>query len=190
MSSRESARPTPSLPALRALAARWTARRAIDREMLLSTSVVFVGLLFLGISIWWFAVDTRMPNGDNAKHLNLAFGYYDRIRSGAPLAPFTDWNQYPPLVHIVGVVATAVAGVGVVQAGIAENLVFVPMLVLGCYGAGSVAFDRSVGALAAVFALAAPMTISLFHVFMLDAPTAALVAMSVWLLRGSGGDRG
>jgi 4-amino-4-deoxy-L-arabinose transferase-like glycosyltransferase len=178
------AHPTPGSTALQALAAR-SVRRPIDRDLLLSASVTLVGLLFLGISIWWFAVDTRMPNGDNAKHLNLAFGYYDRIRSGAPLAPFTDWTQYPPLVHLVGVLGTAIAGVGVAQAGIAENLVFVPMLVLGCYGAGSVAFDRRVGALAAVFALAAPMTMSLFHVFMLDAPTAALAAMSVWLLLAS-----
>lgn len=160
-------------------------RRPIDLAMLPGASAIFVGLLFVGISIWWFAVDTRMPNGDNAKHLILAFGYYDRIHSGAPLAAFTDWHQYPPLVHLVGVLGASVAGVGITQAGIAENLVFVPLLVLGCYGAGSVAFDRRAGALAAVFALAAPMTMSLFHVFMVDGPSAAMVAMSVWLLLAS-----
>jgi hypothetical protein len=171
--------------ALQALATRWSVRRPIDWELLPGTSALLVGLLFVGISIWWFAVDTRMPNGDNAKHLIIAFGYYDRMHGGALLAPFTDWHQYPPLVHLVGVLGATIGGVGVTQAGIAENLVFVPMLVLGCYGAGSVAFDHRVGALAAVFALAAPMTMSLFHVFMVDAPSAALVAMSVWLLLAS-----
>lgn len=179
------AHPTPGWTALRAVAARWSVRRPIDRALLPSASAVLVGLLFLAISIWWFAVDTRLPNGDNAKHLNLTFGYYDRVSSGAPLAPFTDWHQYPPLVHLVGILGIAIAGVGVMQAGIAENLVFVPLLVLGCYGAGCVAFDRRVGALAAVFALAAPMTMSLFHVFMLDAPAAAVAAMTVWLLLAS-----
>jgi Dolichyl-phosphate-mannose-protein mannosyltransferase len=179
------ARPAASSTAFRTLVTRWSVLRLIDREMVPGASAGLVGLLFVGISIWWFSVDTRMPNGDNAKHLILAFGYYDRIHTGALLAPFTDWHQYPPLVHLVGVLGATIGGVGVTQAGIAENLVFVPMLVLGCYGAGSVAFDRRVGALAAVFALAAPMTMSLFHVFMVDAPAAALVAMSVWLLLAS-----
>jgi len=173
------------LTSIRDLAASWPLRRPIGQEMILRTSVILAGLIFLGLSIWWYAVDTRMPNGDNGKHLNIAFQYYDGIRYGAPLAPFTDWTQYPPLLHIVGVIGIAAAGVGVTQAGIAMNLVFVPMLVLGCYGAGSVAFDRRVGVLAAVFALACPMIMSLFHVFMLDAPTAALSAMSVWLLLAS-----
>lgn len=173
------------LTALRDRAHRASLKRSIRPDVLQSVAALVFGAIFLAISMWWFAADTRMPNGDNGKHLNFAFQYYDRMRDGAPFAFFTDWTQYPPLVHLVGVLGIAVGGLGITQVGIAENLVFVPMLVLGCYGAGSVAFDRRVGALAAIFALAAPMVISLFHVFMLDAPTAALVAMSVWLLLAS-----
>jgi 4-amino-4-deoxy-L-arabinose transferase-like glycosyltransferase len=149
---------------------------------------VFAGLVvvaFVAISAWWVSVDTRMPDGDNAKHLTLAFGYADRIRSGSLLAPFWDYNQYAPLVHTIGAIAVLVFGSTIRTVILSENLVFVPVLALGCYGAGRVAFDRRVGVLAVVFAFAVPMIISLFHVFMLDGPGAAMVAVSVWLLLAS-----
>jgi hypothetical protein len=142
-------------------------------------------LLFLTISAWWVSVDSRVPDSDNGRHLLLAFGYLDRIRDGAVLAPLTEWHEYVPLVHLVAATGSAVAGKSVVAAVLSANLVFVPLLALGCYGAGRVAFDRRVGVLAALFALASPMIVSVFHVLTLDGPEAALAAVSVWLLLAS-----
>jgi hypothetical protein len=142
-------------------------------------------LLFLTISAWWVSVDGRVPDPDNGRHLLLSFGYLDKIRGGELLAPLTEWHEYVPLVHLVGALGSAIGGKSVAAAVIAENLVFLPLLALGCYGAGRVAFDRRVGVLAAVFALAVPMVVSVFHVLMLDGPEAALVAASVWLLLAS-----
>ena len=68
---------------------------------------------------------------------------------------------------------------------IAQNLVFVPLLALGCYGAASIAYDRAAGVLAVMFALGTPMIINQFHSFLLDAPAAALAALSVWALLAS-----
>jgi hypothetical protein len=65
---------------------------------------------------------------------------------------------------------------------LAQNLVFVPLLALGCFGVACRAYGRAAGLLAVVFALAAPMTISQFHQSMLDVPTAALAAVAAWLL--------
>jgi hypothetical protein len=164
----------------------WRTRVASLRRLL--TPAVGAGaavLVFAAISVWWVSVETRVPDFDNGKHLGIAFTYHDAFRDGDLLAPFTEFNTYPPLVHIVGALAALIGGVGVVAPVTAQNLVFMPLLALGCYGAGKVAFDARVGALAAVFALGAPMVISQFHVFMLDAPTAALVAVSVWLILAS-----
>jgi hypothetical protein len=147
--------------------------------------VVASTFTFIAISAWWLAVDTRVPDFDSGKHIVLAFTYHDLIDRGDWTAPFDTFHVYPPLVHLVGAAATFIGGINVVSPVMAQNVVFVPLLALGCYGAGKVAFDRRVGAFAALFALGTPMVISQFHVFMLDAPMAALVAVSVWLVLAS-----
>jgi hypothetical protein len=144
-----------------------------------------VALAFIAISVWWVQTDARIPSGDNGKHIVHAFGYLDQFSAGHWLSPILLWTEYPPLVHVVGAVAAALGGASVPSVVIAENLVFVPLLVLGCYKAGEIAFGRLAGLSAVLFALASPMVISLFHVFMLDAPAAALAAVSAWLLLAS-----
>jgi 4-amino-4-deoxy-L-arabinose transferase-like glycosyltransferase len=153
--------------------------------------VLVLALVFIVVTAVWLSIDARVPNGDSGRHMLFALGYLDRIKAGSLLAPLTETpiidNQiYPPFVHTIGVIAFALGGVGVTQAVLAQNLIFVPLLALGCFGAGSVAFDRRAGALAAVFALSSPLVISLFHEFMIDTPQAALAAVSLWLLLLSG----
>ena len=150
-------------------------------ELLLTGST----LLFLTVSAWWLSVDSRVPDGDNGRHLLIAFDYLEHLRAGDIFAPIEAWTEYAPLVHVVAAIGPLVTDGGIAAAIMSENLAFVPLLVLGCYGAGRVAFNRRVGVLAGIFALASPMIISLFHVLMLDAPTAALVAVAVWLLLAS-----
>jgi hypothetical protein len=160
---------------------------ALPRLEAAASELFLVGatLFFVTVSAWWVSVDSRVPDGDNGRHLLIAFGYVEKLRAGEIFAPITAWTEYAPLVHVVAAVGALVSDAGIAALIMSVNLVFVPLLVLGCYGAGRVAFDRRVGVLAAVFALASPMIVSLFHVLMLDAPTAALVAIAVWLLLAS-----
>lgn len=174
-------------PAAFAARARARAADTTPGEIAAPAIVAAVAVAFIAISVWWVLEDKRIPSGDNGKHLLIAFGYNDYIRDGNPMATLGVYNLYPPLVHLVGALGSLVAGPSVAVAVITENLVFVPLLAFGCYGAGKAAFGRWAGVLAAVFAFATPMVGSLFHVFMLDAPTAALVAVTVWGLLASEG---
>jgi hypothetical protein len=140
---------------------------------------------FVAITAWWLSVDTRVPDFDSGKNLNIAFRYHDLLADGKWLVPVEEFNIYPPLVHLVGAAAVFIGGVGVKGPVLAQNLIFVPLLAVGCYGAASVAYNRTAGVLAACFALGTPMVMSQFHVFMLDAPMAAMVAVSVWLILAS-----
>ncbi len=142
-------------------------------------------LVFIAISFWWLSVDQRVPDYDSGRHLSIAFDYRDSIEDGDVFAPFQEWSSYPPLVHGIGAATTFITGLEVTGPVMALNLVFLVLLAIGCYGAGTVAFDRRVGALAVLFVLATPMVISQFHVFMLDAPSSAMVAMCVWLALAS-----
>ena len=154
-------------------------RRRLSPEAAL---LIAATVLYLVISTWWALADDGLPNTDHAKHAEIALRFRDAIAGGSLAFPLTEWTSYPPLVHLVGALGMLVGGRSLAAATIAENVVFLPLLALGCYGAGRVAFGRRVGLLAALFALATPMLMSLFHVFMLDAPATALAAGAVWLL--------
>lgn len=148
-------------------------------------AAALVCAVFLAISAWWLANDVRMVNVDNAKHLLIALRWKDALAAGDLLEPFTGWALYPPGVHLVGALTMLVSGLSVPAVVMVENLVFVPLLALGCYGTAKIAFGPMAGLLAVLFALAVPMVMSMFHVFMLDAPQAAMVALTAWLLLAS-----
>lgn len=149
---------------------------------------------FVALSLWWLAVDRRIPGGgDPGVHIETAReaarllkdfdlgGIFD-------LGPYGDNFFYPPLVHLVGAVPGAL-GLGPAEdwATVAINLVFVPVLAASTYLAGKRIYGARAGMLAAFFALGSPVVLSLFHVFVLDAPLAAMVAATFAALIASDG---
>ena len=145
-----------------------------------------VTVAFVLITVWWLTQDSRVPEFDPGLHAGYSFLFRDRIAAGHPFAWFNDWTQYPPLVHLIGAIATFVTGKGIWPGVMAQNLIFVPLLAAGCYGAAKIVYRSELaGFLAVVFALGTPMIVSQFHEFMLDAPETAMVAASVWLVLAS-----
>jgi 4-amino-4-deoxy-L-arabinose transferase-like glycosyltransferase len=140
---------------------------------------------FIAITCWWLTQDRSIPIADAGDQLETVLIYHKMLGGGNLFGPFTYNNIYPILGHMVGAVAALVGGVNVASPIIGENLVFVPLLALGCYQTGRLLFSPVAGMLAVVFVFGSPLIISLFHVFMLDAPLAALVAVSVWLILAS-----
>jgi 4-amino-4-deoxy-L-arabinose transferase-like glycosyltransferase len=140
---------------------------------------------FIAITCWWLTQDRSIPIFDAGGHLGTAIYFHQQLQLGHLLEPFNNTSQYPPLAHVVGALAMFVGGVNVATPIIAENLVFVSLLTLGCYQTGRLLFDARAGLLAVTFVLGSPLLIAQFHVFMLDAPETALVAVSIWLLLAS-----
>jgi 4-amino-4-deoxy-L-arabinose transferase-like glycosyltransferase len=144
-----------------------------------------VTVTFIALTSWWLTVDRSIPVSDAGYHLNTAISYREMLSSGDLLGPYTHAVQYPPFAYLVGALAMLIGGVNLSAPVIGENLVFVPLLTLGCYQTGRLLFGRSAGLLAVIFVLGSPLLISQFHVFMLDAPLTAMVAVSLWLLLAS-----
>jgi 4-amino-4-deoxy-L-arabinose transferase-like glycosyltransferase len=140
---------------------------------------------FVLLTLWWLSQDRAMPYGDAAEHLLTALVFHEQLRAGDLLGPLTDESVYAPLTPFLGSLAIFLGGRTVAAPVIAENLVFVPLLALGSYHVGRLTFGRTAGALAVVFALGSPLLIEQFHVLMLDAPQAALVAACIWLVAAS-----
>jgi 4-amino-4-deoxy-L-arabinose transferase-like glycosyltransferase len=140
---------------------------------------------FIALTCWWLTQDRSIPIFDAGDHLEVALQFHAMLSSGDLLGPLRFTWQYPPLGELIGALSAFVGGVNVASPIIGENVVFVSLLSLGCYQTGRLLFDARGGMLACVFALGSPLLISMFHVFMLDAPETALVAVSLWLILAS-----
>jgi 4-amino-4-deoxy-L-arabinose transferase-like glycosyltransferase len=140
---------------------------------------------FIAITCWWLSQDRSVPIYDAGYHLLTAVEYHNMLQAGDVVGVITHQIVYPPLVHVVGALAMFLGGVNVDTPIIADNVLFVSLLALGCYQTGRLLYGPLAGMLAVVFALSAPLLVSLFHVFMLDPPLTALVSVSIWLILAS-----
>jgi 4-amino-4-deoxy-L-arabinose transferase-like glycosyltransferase len=142
-------------------------------------------VLFVAITCWWLTQDRGIPIYDAGDQLETALLYRSMLHAGNILGPFKFDNIYPILGHMVGAVAALIGGANVASPIIGENVVFVPVLALGCYQAARLLYGPLAGLLAVLFVLGSPLLISTFHVFLLDAPLVAAVAVALWLLLAS-----
>ncbi len=140
---------------------------------------------YIALTCWWLTQDRSIPVYDAGDHLTFALLYHNMLAAGHLLEPLTSPGIYPTLGHIVGALAMFVGGVNVASPIVAENVVFVPLLTLGCYQTGRLLVGSLAGMLAVVFVLGSPLLMSMFHVDMLDGPLTAMVAVSVWLILAS-----
>jgi hypothetical protein len=140
---------------------------------------------FIAMTCWWLSQDHSIPIYDAGDHLETAFLFHEMLKTGDLLGPWNYETVYPPLGHLVGALAVFVGGVNVPSPIIGENLVFVPLLALGCYRTGRLLFGSAAGMFAVIFVLGSPLLIAQLHNFMLDPPLTALIAVAVWLLLAS-----
>jgi hypothetical protein len=137
---------------------------------------------FIALTCWWLTQDRSIPIYDAGTHLEAALLFHQMLASGNLLGPFNFESPYPPFAPTIGALSAFVGGVSLAAPIVGENLVFVSLLTLGCYQTGRLLFGRKAGMLAAIFVLGSALLTAQFHVFMLDAPEAALVAVSIWLI--------
>jgi 4-amino-4-deoxy-L-arabinose transferase-like glycosyltransferase len=148
----------------------------LDRSVLVAAVLC---VAFLIGSFVWLDLDHSVPVYDSGMHMWLSLSIRDAFADGHLGYWFSGFNNYPPLVHVVGAFGLLIGGLNPTAPIVASLLVFVPLLVAGCYITGRLAYGRGAGALAILFALGSPMLVAQLHTFMLDAPEAALVAASV-----------
>ncbi|MGH2916589.1 MAG: ArnT family glycosyltransferase [Solirubrobacteraceae bacterium] len=176
-------------PSVRAPAVgRRSARRLADR--LRATDVEARWLcgavvVFVLVSLWWLTQDDRVPDFDSGLHMTSAMADHFYLATGHLSEPWTNYNSYPPLVALVGAASIFLFGVHPMALIMTSNVVFVPLLALGCYGTGRIVAGPRAGLLAGLLALGTPMFVSMMHEYDLDPPQAAMVAVTVWAILAS-----
>src|SRR5438552_17187580 len=67
-------------------------------------------IAFVAMSAWWLTQDTRVPDYDSGAHMYYALVTHGELSLGQLANPFTDWNTYPPLVHLIGGLSVLLTG--------------------------------------------------------------------------------
>jgi Dolichyl-phosphate-mannose-protein mannosyltransferase len=148
---------------------------------------ILAGLILarLALAGWWLAVDHSVFDTESSRHLQRAWDGYSLMSQGDTWAFFKQGTEYPPLLYLAGALGSLVGGLSIDSLVGAQDLFFIPALAIGCYGAASIAYGRTAGVLAAVFALGAPMAISAFHMYLIDTTETAMVAVAIWAVIAS-----
>jgi 4-amino-4-deoxy-L-arabinose transferase-like glycosyltransferase len=166
----------------RSTGTRSSQESALSRLSWEAWTAIGLTALFIAITCWWLATDNGMPYGDAAEHLYNAFLFHDQLASGDVTGPFAYRSVYPPLTSFVGGLAIFFGGRNPATPVVAQNLIYASLLAFGCYRVAQLSYGALAGLLAVVFALGSPLIAEQFHVFMLDPPQAALVAIAIWLI--------
>jgi 4-amino-4-deoxy-L-arabinose transferase-like glycosyltransferase len=153
--------------------------RSIPLPLLLLGALILARLLLAEV---WLLIDEGVVDTESGRHLQRAWDAYLAMGHGTPFALFQNGTEYPPLMYLTGARGALVGGLDVESFIGAQDLFFVPALAIGVYGAGSVAYGRTAGVLAALFALGAPIVLSVFHMYLIDTPEMAMVALSIWAI--------
>jgi 4-amino-4-deoxy-L-arabinose transferase-like glycosyltransferase len=167
---------------VRAVSAPEQANPSARRWSAYAWGAIGAAIVFIALTCWWLTQDRSIPIYDAGDHLETALSFHQMLKDGNLLGPFNFESPYPPFVPTIGALSVFVGGVNLATPIIGENLVFVSLLTLGCYKTGRLLFGPKAGMLAAIFVLGSDLLTAQLHVFMIDAPEAAVVAVSIWLI--------
>jgi Dolichyl-phosphate-mannose-protein mannosyltransferase len=134
------------------------------------------------VDVLWRTRERRPPHGDMAFHLTSSLIYLRNFSVTDPLQFAERYLYYPPLVYWVADVFYAVLGNEAMWVAVLSNAVWIAILVFATYGIGSRLWNPRVGLLSVAFVVTAPMLVTSFKEYMLDAPLTAAVALALYFL--------
>ena len=108
-------------------------------------------LLVFGSNLTWVVLDKVPPAYDFARHLYIAFLYWQAFDWGSQSLWFDLLSvepYYPPLYHLSLIPFAVVFGFSAFSAVLA-NSVYLGVIILSTYGIGSLIHDRRIGLMAA-----------------------------------------
>ncbi len=132
----------------------------------------------------WLAIDTRPPNGDPAFYLQMTeawrrFFLAPSLDSLSAAATFATWKTTPLWLIIMGL-AQAVLGPDIDRTVWLSSSLALAILLLATYGIGRTLFGRVPGLCAAALVTLYTGVVIQSHVYLLDLPLTAMVALAAF----------
>ena len=139
-------------------------------------------LSLTAINLLWVAIDSGRVHWDFARHLGNSLFYKDTFTLSDPIQYLEGYVTYPPFMYWVTDAFYAVLGTDLWVAILSNFGLHLDPRLTPTFGIGKTLWSPRVGFLAALFAVTSPLFVTQLRQYMLDAPLAALVALSLYLL--------
>jgi hypothetical protein len=108
--------------------------RSIPLPILLLGALVVARL---ALAQWWLIADDGVVDTESGRHLQFAWNHHAAIANGDSFSLLGSPTEYPPLLHLAGVIGAAVAGLDVESFIGAQSLLFIPALAIGATERGA-----------------------------------------------------
>ncbi len=156
--------------------------RGVSRR--LSNGLLLGGIVatITGLDVWWRLMEKRSPHWDMAGHLGDSLIYLRLLKLSDPRTFLTAHLYYPPLVYWVTDAFYKATGDEAIWVAVLGNVVWTALLVFGTFGLGKALWNERVGRVSVAFLMTTPMIVTTLKEYMLDAPLAAIVVVSLYLL--------
>jgi len=145
-------------------------------------------VILASVTIIWVSVDRRPPEWDHANHLERALRCHKNLAEGRLQAILEESAFYPPLALCAAGLLYFVFPVATLTAQ-AVMLGFLAIALAALFAVGRELWDDGAGLIAAFFFATAPFVVFSLMNFQLDLPLAAMVALTLWMLRRTDGLR-
>ncbi len=144
--------------------------------------IIFFTVSAIGVSNYvWLCHEKVPPHWDMGRHLWTSLLYFNLLHWNHFYRLWTNYYFYPPFRYWVTLPFYLLFGTSLTTA-VMSNLIFIAILAFSVYETGRMLWGRSTGLLAMLGILCSPMFIGQFKEYQLDAPLAAMAALSFCLL--------
>jgi len=146
--------------------------------------VVLIFLVWSAFNLIWIFLNKTSPHLDMSRHLYNSLIYAQELNLKHPLRAYAFWVEayqyYPPLMYVLTKPFYLFSFS--IHWALISNILWLGILLFSLYGIGKTLWNKKFALVAVILLAATPIFIGSFKEYMLDAPLAAWISLTVYLM--------